>query len=173
MSMTFDEFMSKYRQRLDSYVSRFCKAFRLPGDLRDDLYQAAQIGVLLQIPSWRDYIGGKSAFNWCATAIRREMEQTVRRHHGLKIRSMDPIPRDSLEFEETMAVDRGYCTIDETLDLKRALTADRKPAHIVRFIATALSPASGADIARFHGISRQAVCMSVSQTRKRLRLAMG
>lgn len=171
--MTFDEFLALYSQRLNSYVFRYRKQFRLPIHLQEDLRQGAQIAVWRQIGSWRAYEGGRSPFNWVAPHIRRAMEEIMRRHYGLKIRSAQSLPLQSLEYDDSMVRDETYKAAEETLDLRRILTADKKPAHVVRFIATALSPASGADIARKYGISRQAVCMSVSQTRKRLRLAMG
>lgn len=172
MRMSFEAFMVLYGARLDAYAKRYLTAFHLPGHLLEDLQQAARLAVWRSLPSWREYEGGKSAFNWCAMAMRRAMEETMRRHHGIKIRSAQAIPFETLELVDDMAVDRNYVAAAENMDLKRLLLADKKPAHIVRFIATALSPASGADIARSAGISRQAVCLSVAQTRKRLRSAM-
>lgn len=171
--MDFNSFLEKYGSRINAYVSRFRKAWRLPTDFEDDLRQAAHIGAWGALPYWREGIGHKSAFNWCAGPMRRNMERALRSHHGYKPCGSEAIREVCSEYVEgEYQADMGLGA-EETIDLKRILMADRKPAHVVRFIATALSPASGADIARASGISRQAVCISVRQTRKRLRMAMG
>lgn len=171
--MDFEGFIRLYGRRLESYVSKFRRAWKLPADYQDDLRQAAYLGALGALPYWKDIPGGKSAFNWCAGPMRSHMERALRSFHGLKPCGTGPINGFATEYiEGDYSADVGLGA-EETIDLKRILLADRKPAHVVRFIATALSPASGADIARASGISRQAVCISVSQTKKRLRMAMG
>ncbi len=178
--MEFEAFLKLYDLRVKSYVSKFRKAWRLPHDLQQDLYQVSLLAVWKNLPYWKSELSegreGLSAFNWCAGPMRRAMEAAMKSHHGLKpfsgaIRD-DSIPT-FVELENTHTTDNSMTHLEDTIDLKRLLQADPKPSHVVRFIATALSPASGADIARAHGISRQAVCISVSKTRKRLRSAWG
>lgn len=171
--LEFESFLSLYASRIKSYVSRFRRAFRLPLDIEADLLQAAHIAIWKNLPYWREFEGNKSAFNWCAGPIRAAMEKTVRAHLGAKPCGKARIPIPTAEYIEGAHESDPGIAIEDYIDLKSVLTTDPKPQHVVRFIATALSPASGADIARSYGISRQAVCISVSKTRNRLRLAMG
>lgn len=171
--MDFEQFYSSHKKRLVSYVSRFRHAWRLPDDIQDDLMQSALLAVWQTIPSWRSYDGGMSAFNWCAGPMRQAMERSMRLYHGVKPRGKSPIPLAAVEYIEGSHANETGPSIEETIDLKRILTADKKPQHVVRLIAVALSPASGGDVARASGISRQAVFISNSQTKKRLRLALG
>lgn len=171
--LEFEAFLKIYAARTKSYISKFRRAFGLPLDFEQDLTQAAHIAIWKNLPYWREFEGNKSVFNWVCGPMRRAMEKTMRGYRGAKPCGKKPLLNLESEYIEGMHLGDCGLDIESTIDLKRILLADKKPQHVVRFIATALSPASGADIARANGISRQAVCMSVSRTRKRLRMAMG
>jgi DNA-directed RNA polymerase specialized sigma24 family protein len=141
-----------------------------------DLEQAALIGALKALPYWRAD-GGKSVFNWCAGPMKREMMKVVRSHFGYRPCGSDEIRDVCDSFDDSEGVEEvpGYLTLDleERIDLKRILANDPKPQHVLRFIASTLSPSSGADLARGENISRQAICSSNRRTRQRLREAFG
>lgn len=171
--MTFDEFYRIYAGRIDAYVKRYSRAVRAPDGLDDDLRQACYLAAFRVLPYWKDMKGGLSAFNWCAAPMKAAMEKTLRSSLGYKPSGKAPLKRITGEYIEGCHEANNGLSFEETYDLKRILSADKKPQHVLRFIALALSPRSGAELARDSGISRQAIFLANAKTRKRLRMAMG
>jgi DNA-directed RNA polymerase specialized sigma24 family protein len=171
--MTFEEFVQSEGVRLESYVLRFGRRFSASASLLADMRQEAHLAAFRALPYWKPKSGNKSAFNWCAGPMRRAMEKALRRELGLRPCSTGPIRDMRREYDDARFLGPTLPDMESRLDLQRALVNDRKPAQIMRLIMTALSPMSGADLARDEGISRQAVNLSARRARSRLRLALG
>lgn len=177
--MEFAEFLKTEGNRLEAYISRFARQFGLSDDSKGDLRQEAHLAAFRALQYWRPGNGAdesfprKSAFNWCAGPMRRAMETAIKREFGQLPYGREKICDKRAEFNEAHYSVRPAYTIEESIDLRRAIVNDRKPQQIVRLIMTALSPASGADIARDARISRQAISVSNRKAKARLRAALG
>jgi DNA-directed RNA polymerase specialized sigma24 family protein len=173
--MDFDAFMASNASRLESYIRRFARAFRLSGESLSDLRQEAHFAAYRALPYWRAIPGGKSAFNWCAGPMRRAMEKAVRREYGQKPCSSDAIRDRRAPYDDSKTGERllGLSAgLDEIIDLKAALASDHNPGQIQRLLMSAFSPASGGALAKASGISRQSMWASNHRAKVRLMARM-
>jgi len=169
------EFHSTYNRRVRAYAFLMAKKWGLAAHMAEDLEQACWLGILEALPYWRPSDGTrahKSAFNWCAPVMCREMEKVIRTHHGMKPLSTGAIV-NLTDSEDFASFEGRSIDIETAIDLKQALQNDPKPVHVARFVLTAINPNEQATVALGQKISRQAICMSVRRTRERLRLALG
>lgn len=165
--MKIEIFLQLYESRLDAYVSRFIRSYRLQNDMFADLRQTALLSALTSLSYWRAN-AGRNAFNFCAPAMLKAMRRLVRselRSIGKRV-CLSDAPVSRCKRSET-------CMGADILDLRRVLYSDPKPQQLVRFIATALSPASGGDLARADGLSRQAFYKRQKGSRERLLSSLG
>lgn len=173
--MDFSHFLAIHASRLESYIRRFARAFRISGESLADLRQEAHLAAFRALPYWRDISGGKSAFNWCAGPMRRAMEKSIRREYGMKPCSTDTIYDRRVPYDDSKTGEKlGVATAgtDDILDLKAALASDHNPAQIRRLLMSAFSPASGGALARASGISRQSMWASNHRAKVRLMARM-
>lgn len=184
--MKIEQFLAENRSRLTAYAATYCRRFRLPVDMEGDLFNAAVIGAMGALPYWKESLGAdgakarssKSVFNWCAGPMRREMERAMRSHLGYKPNSKGEIARVCDAFHDDLGdgVQLSAMTVEakmaDVCELRRLLRTTPRTPHLVRFLAVALSPAGGADLARAQGVSRQAICVSVKQARRDLKAAL-
>lgn len=169
------EFHKTYHRRVRSYAHLMAKKWGLPAHIAQDLEQACWLGIIEALPYWKASDGTrahKSAFNWCAPVMCREMEKVIRTHHGMRPLSSGKI--EALTDSEDFSTFQGRSIdVESAIDLKQALQNDPKPIHVARFVLTAINPNEQAAVAVNNRVSRQAICMSVRRTRERLRLALG
>lgn len=190
-TVNFEQFLAAEGRRLENYIQRFAWSFGLSGSILHDLRQEAHLAAFRALPYWRaatsldpaiwadegatqatDRDLRKSVFNWCAGPMRRAMERTVKREFGQRPYGKAAIRDFRRAFDDTrMAAPIGP-PIEDAIDLRRALAADRKPKQLLRFVAAALSPMAGAELAKAEGISRQAVNLSARRAKARLRVAL-
>lgn len=176
--MTFEQFHLTYKNRVRSYATGYRRKLGLRcSQTADDFEQACWLGVLSALPSWSaigadSRIRHKSAFNWCAPSMRREMEKQLRVFAGSKPSGTGQIMflEDSIDFGQFEGIDLDLPAL---IDLRRAIENDPKPKQVARFVLTAINPNEQATVAVSQKITRQAVCKAVRQTRERLRLALG
>lgn len=171
--MNFATFMAENGKRVESYVIRFGKAFGVNGDILHDLRQEAHLAAYRALFYWREGSGHKSAFNWCAGPMRRAMEKSLRREYGLRPCGTEPIENRRDAYDDTRRYDENPTDLASTLDLRRILAQDPKPAQIMRLIMSALSPASPETFAASAGVSRQSVWASNLKAKARIRRALG
>lgn len=174
-TMTVREFEDAFSSRVKAYAVLFARKWGLSRVLTDDLYQACWIGICESLPYWKASDGSKahkSAFNWCAGPMRKQMERVIRSHFGLKPVSKGIIKDLRADLDSTNEP-ASKPDLDSYIDLKNALENDPKPAHVARFVLTVVNPHERELVARSVRLTRQAVGMSVRKTRERLRLALG
>lgn len=169
--MTPTEFHRLYDKKLRAYVRRTHASFGLPPYMREDMYQACWLSIGRTLKSWRPD-GGRSAFNWCASQMKKEMTAVWRAYfcnpkYGWR-REINPFI-EHLGHRE--AIDAPV-DIDLVIDLKRILVREPRTAQTRRFIWSALNPNSGADLARQHNLTRQAANAALRTTRRHLRASL-
>lgn len=171
--MNFATFMAENGNRVEAYIFRFGRTFGVSDDSLHDLRQEAHLAAFRALFYWREGAGHKSAFNWCAGPMRRAMAKSIRREYGLRPCGSEPIRDRRDTFDDSRRYGERVPDLESTLDLRRILAQDPKPAQVMRLIMSALSPASPEKFASDVGISRQSIWASNTKTKARLRLAMG
>lgn len=165
--MTCDEFEKTYRRRLKKYARRLTQELSLPAHMREDLYQACWLVVARQLKSWNPE-GGMSAFNWCASTMKREMTAEFRRYHGNKAYGWR---REIHYFQQPIGEREGvaeHVNLDLKIDIERLLKKEGINRNTERYLRHAIIGEHGAEMAQEDGQTRQAVNNALRITRKRL-----
>lgn len=165
--MTPSEFEKLYARRLRKYARRLTREMGLPSHMREDLYQACWLVVGRLLVKWKPD-GGLSAFNWCASQMKREMTAEFRRYHenpayGWR-REMSYFLQP-LGDREAVAEDLA---IDLKIDMARILNREGRSTNLERFLYNAENPNSGAEMAVEAKQTRQAVNHALRRQKERL-----
>lgn len=169
--MTPTEFEKVYGARLYRYAHFWAKEWKLPAYMRKDLYQAAWLVIGRQLATWEPD-GGMSAFNWCASAIKREMTAEFRRYHhnrayGWRI-EIEPF---QFPIDEREAVAERV-DLDLRLDVNKIVAKQAQTRNLARFLRSAAGDANGTELAHESGQTRQAVNCSLRKMSKALGKAL-
>lgn len=165
--MTPTEFEKLYGQRLREYARRWAGEWKLPACMREDLYQVCWLVIPRQLAKW-DPQGGMSAFNWCASAMKREITAEFRRYHynrGYGWRYKISVFQYPIEDREAVA---EYVDLDLRIDVNTILAKQPQTRNLARYIRNVAGDASGTDMAAESGQTRQAVNSGLRLTGKAL-----
>lgn len=167
LTVTCTEFEKLYGKKLRRYARRKAAELGLPGHMREDLYQACWLVVGQRLKTWRDD-GGMSAYNWCCSAMNREMTAEFRRYHENPAYGWR---REMHYFLQAMgdreAVAEDAC-LDLKIDLHRLIDNLPRGRNLERFIRLAVNEESGAEMALESKQTRQAVNHANRLTAKHL-----